>query len=321
MSKHGMSLFALAVVAGVSASAAPAQTYPAKAVRLVVGYPPGGGTDATARIVGQKLAEALGQPVVIENRPGATGIIANEFVAKSAPDGYTLLMLTANDTALPALHASLPFDLVRDFSPVSLLTIGPMVIVSNPALPARNVQELIGLARSGKMTFGSSGIGGTPHLAGELLASMAKVKLLHVAYKGGAQLVIAVSSGEIDMCFTSITSALSLIGTNRLKAIAVSSAKRVSSLPAVPTIAESGLPGYDYSSWYGIAAPAGVPKNVVGHLNGQIAKVVNTPEMKESLGKQGFEPQTDTAENFAALIKREIEQNTRLAKLAGVKAQ
>ena len=287
----------------------------------MVGYPPGGGTDTTARVVGQKLAESLGQNVVVENRPGATGIIANQYVAKAPADGYTLLMLTANDTALPALHATLPFDLVRDFAPVSLLTIGPMVLVSNTALPARNVNELIALAQSRKLSFGSSGIGGTPHLAGELFSTMAKVKLLHVPYKGGSELVVAVTSGQIDMCFTSVTSALNLTGAGKLRALAVSSAKRVSAMSSVPTLDESGLAGYDYSSWYGIAAPAGVPRNIVALLNTHIVKVVSSPEIKDALNKQGFEPQTNTPAQFAALIEREIAQNTELAKQAGVQSQ
>lgn len=297
------------------------QTFPTKPLRLVVGYPPGGGTDTTARVVGQKLAESLEQNVVVENRPGATGIIANQYVAKAPADGYTLLMLTANDTALPALHATLPFDLVRDFAPVSLLTIGPMVLVSNTALPARNVNELIALAQSRKLSFGSSGIGGTPHLAGELFSTMAKVKLLHVPYKGGSELVVAVTSNQIDMCFTSVTSALNLTGAGKLRALAVSSAKRVSAMSSVPTLDESGLAGYDYSSWYGIAAPAGVPRNIVALLNTHIVKVVSSPEIKDALNKQGFEPQTNTPAQFAALIEREIAQNTELAKQAGVQSQ
>lgn len=298
-----------------------AQSFPAKPLRLVVGYPPGGGTDTTARVVGQKLADSLGQQVVVENRPGATGIIANQYVAKAPADGYMMLMLTANDTALPALHAKLPFDLVNDFAPVSLLTIGPMVLVVNMALPARNVSELIALAPSRKLSFGSSGIGGTPHLAGELFGMKAKVKLLHVPYKGGSELVVAVTSGEIDMCFTSITSALNLTAAGKLRAVGVSSAKRVSAMPAVPTLDEAGLPGYDYSSWYGVAVAAGVPKDIVAQLNAHIVKVVSSPEIREALNKQGFEPQTSTPTQFASLIEREIVQNTALAKQAGIQPQ
>ena len=259
--------------------------------------------------------------MVVENRPGATGIIANQFVAKAPSDGYTLLILSSNDTALTALHAKLPFDLVRDFTPVSLLTIGPMVLAVNTSLPARNVNELIALAQSRKLSFGSSGIGGTPHLAGELFSVMAKVKLLHVPYKGGAELVVAVTSGQIDMCFTSITSALNLAGVGKLRALAVSSAKRVSAMSSVPTLDESGLSGYDYSSWFGIVAPAGVPKSIVAQLNTHIVKVVNTPEIKDALNKQGFEPQTNTPAQFAALIEREIAQNTELARAAGIQPQ
>ena len=318
--KHS-GVFLLALAALVLPLHSLAQTFPYKPLRLVVGYPPGGGTDTTARVVGQKLAESLGQNVVVENRPGATGIIANQHVATAPADGYTLLMLSSNDTALSALHAKLPFDLVRDFAPVSLLTIGPMVLAVNTSLPARNVNELIALAQSRKLSFGSSGIGGTPHLAGELFSTMAKVKLLHVPYKGGAELVVAVTSGQIDMCFTSITSALGLAGAGKLRALAVSSAKRVSAMSSVPTLDESGLSGYDYSSWFGIVAPAGVPRSIVAQLNTHIVKVVNSPEIKDALNKQGFEPQTNSPAQFAALIEREIAQNTELAKQAGIQPQ
>ena len=298
-----------------------AQSFPSSPVRLVVGYPPGGGTDTTARVVAQKLGEILGQQVVVENKPGATGIIAAQYVAKAKPDGYTLLMLTANDTALPALNSNLPFDLVRDFSPVSLLTIGPMVLVVNPTLPVANVQELIALGRTRTLTFGSSGIGGAPHLAGELFGSMAKVKQLHVPYKGGGDLVTAVMSGQIDMCFTSVASAVGLIEANKLKAIAVSSSKRVPALPSVPSLDESGLTGYNYSSWYGIVAPAGVPAPIIAQLQENIAKAIANPEIGSSLNKQGFVPQSNTPAQFAAMIEREIALNASLAKQAGVQPQ
>ena len=300
---------------------ATAQSFPSAPIRLVVGYPPGGGTDTTARVVAQKLAETLGQQIVVENRPGATGIIAAQFVAKAKPDGYTLLMLTANDTALPALNAQLPFDIVRDFSPVSLLTVGPMVMVVNPTLPVATVQELIALGRTRTLTFGSSGIGGAPHLAGELFGSMAKIKQLHVPYKGGGDLVTAVMSGQIDMCFTSVASAVGLIEANKLKAIAVSSSRRVPALPTVPSLDESGLAGYNYSSWYGIVAPAGVPPAIISQLQEHIARAIASPEIGNSLNKQGFVPQSNTPAQFAAMIEREIALNASLAKQAGVQPQ
>ena len=309
------------VAASLLPALAVAQAFPNAPLRLVVGYPPGGGTDTTARVVAQKLGETLGQQVVVENKPGATGIIAAQYVAKAKPDGYTLLMLTANDTALPALNAQLPFDLVRDFTPVSLLTIGPMVLVVNPTLPVANIQELITMGRTRTLTFGSSGIGGAPHLAGELFGSMAKTKQLHVPYKGGGDLVTAVMSGQIDMCFTSVASAVGLIESGKLKALAVSSAKRVPALPGVPSLDESGLTGYNYSSWYGIVAPAGVPAAIVAHLQEHIARAIANAEIGNSLNKQGFVPQSNTPAQFAAMIEREIALNASLAKQAGVQPQ
>ena len=322
MNRSGfLRLTAIAALLVPMATLAQAPGFPSAPIRLVVGYPPGGGTDTTARVVARKLAESLGTPVVVENRPGATGIIAGQFVAKAPADGYTLLMMTANDTALPALNSKLPFDLVRDFTPVSLLTIGPMVLVVNPSLPAENVKELIALGKARPLNFGSSGVGGTPHLAGELFGSMANIKMLHVPYKGGGDLVTAVMSGQIDFCFTSIASAAGLIKTNKLKALAVSSLKRVGELPSVPSLDESGLTGYDYSSWYGVVGPAGLPASVLATLQDHISKAVINAEISDSLKKQGLEPKASTPAQFSLLIEREIAQNSALAKRAGLQAQ
>lgn len=313
----------IAACAGLVVCDALAQGYPVKPIRMVVGYSPGGGTDATARVVAQKLSETLGQSVLVENRPGASGSIAVERVASSPADGYTLLMLTSNETVLPAMRAKLPFDLRRDFAPVSLVTIGPMLLVVHPSVPARSVKDLIALARAqpGKLSFGSSGFGGTPHLAGELFSSMAKVKLMHIAYKGGADAVIAAASGQVDMSFASITSGLPLLGVGKLRALAVTSGKRMSTVPSIPTLHESDVTGYDYSAWYGVAAPAGMPKTIITRLNSEIGRVVNTAEMKESLNKQGLEPQTNTAEQFAAFIDSEIERSAGLIRLTGAKGE
>jgi tripartite-type tricarboxylate transporter receptor subunit TctC len=316
-------LAASVAFAALSVCDSSAQGYPAKPIRIVVGYSPGGGTDATARAVGQKLSDNLGQPVVVENRPGASGSLALERVARSPADGYTLLMLTSNETVLPALRTNLPFDLQRDFAPVSVVTVGPMVLVVHPSMPVRNVKELVALARSqaGKLSFASSGIGGTPHLAGELFSLTAKVKLMHVPYKGGADAVIAAASGQVDMSFASVTAGRPFVDGGRLKALAVTSVKRVSSLPSVPTLDESGLKGFDYSAWYGIAAPAGSPQAVIGRLNTEIAKIVATADMKELLNRQGLEPHTNTPEQFAAFIRSEIAQSARLVASAGAKAE
>ena len=300
-----------------------AQSYPSKPIRLIVGYPPGGGTDATARVIAQKLTDSLGQSLVVENRPGATGAIAAERVATSPADGYTLLMNSANDTVLPALRPRLPFDVERDFAPVSLVVIAPMTLTVHPSVPARNVRELIALARarSGKLSFGSAGTGNTTHLTGELFNLLAKVKIVHVPYKGSADSVVATAAGQIDMNFASVAAALPLLDIGKLKALAVTSARRASLMPSTPTLDESGLPGFDYASWFGVAAPAGVPKNIVGRLSAEIGKVANTAETKESFSKQGLEVQTNTPEQYAEFIRSEIAQNARLVKQAGIKPE
>jgi len=309
--------------AGLPVSDSPAQGYPVKPVRIVVGFPAGGAADIIARMVAQNFPEHLGQPAIVENRPGAGSSIATERVAASPADGYTLLMLGASGAAQPALHARLPYDLERDLAPVSLVVKGPFVLVVHPSVPAQNVAELIALARSrpGKLNYGSNGVGGVVHLAAELFNWMANTKIVHVSYKGAAEYVVAVAAGEIDMSFSTITAVLPLLKAGKLRALAVSSAKRASSMPSLPTLGESGLPGYDRSTWFGMLTPAGVPNDIIAQLNAVIGKVVNTPEMKEAFVQQGLEPQTGTPEQFAALIRGEIAQNARLIKLAGVKPE
>ncbi len=323
-----MGALAFAAVAAISIAGtiteALAQAFPAKPLRIIVGYGAGGGADVTARLVGQKAGELLGQPVLIENRTGATGAIAAERVATSPADGYTMLMLVNGDTVVPALRARLPYDLERDFAPVSLVNIGTYLLLVHPSVPARNVRELIKLARAqpGKLNYGSSGIGGATHLPTELLKLTAKIDINHVPYKGGsAESVIRTAAGEVDLCFASIPSALPLVNTGRLAPIAVSSQRRAALMPAVPTLDESGLPGYEYSGWYGLIAPAGVPRDVLLRLNATVVKVVGTAEMKIAFNKLGIEPQSSTPEDLGARISREIAQNARLAKIAGLKAE
>ena len=300
-----------------------AQRYPVKPIRMVVGFAAGGSTDATARMVAQKLSEHLGQPVIVENRVGAGGSIATERVATSPADGYTLLLMPASGAIDAALRSKLPYDLDRDFAPVSLAVIGPYVLVVHPSVPARNVAELVALARAqpGKLNYGSAGVGSTMHLAAELFNLMAKVNTVNVPYKGGSESVIATAGGQVDMSFPTLMTAVPLINSGKLRALAVTSAKRASLTPSIPTLDESGLTGYDRTGWFGVLAPAGVPKDIIARLNGIIGKAINTPEMKESLTKQGFEPQTNTPEQFAALIRDEIAQTAKLIKLFGVKAE
>ena len=314
-----------ALVIGGFAASAQAQNYPVKPVRVVVGFSPGGIADVTVRLAAPKLAEALGQPIIVENRPGASGAIATERVAASPADGYTLLAPTAADTVIPSLRAKLPYNLERDLAPVSLVAVAPFVLVVHPSVPARNVKELIALARAqpGKLSYGSVGIGTTPHLSAEALKMMTNIDILHVPYKGGLDNVIANVSGLVDMVFASMPSLMPVIGsgTPRLRALAVTSAKRASFKPELPTLGESGVPGYDRSSWVGVLAPANVPKDIVAKINAALVKVVNTAEMRESFGKQGLEAQTTTPEQYAAFISVQLEQNRKLIRAIGLKQE
>jgi tripartite-type tricarboxylate transporter receptor subunit TctC len=300
-----------------------AQTYPAKPVRVLVGFAAGGGTDTAARMVSQKLSESFAQPVVVENRAGSGGIIATELVAKAAPDGYTLLMMAAADSIQPAMRIKMPYELPKDFSPISLVVTGAFVLVIHPSVPAKNVKELIAIARSrpGQLNYATSGIGSSAHLAAELMNSLAKIKTIHVPYKGVSQGVVGVASGEADMIFASVTAAQALIDAGRLRPIAVSTGKRSSLMPGMPTLNESGVPGYDRTGWYGMMGPAGLSKDVLTKLNSAIAKAVNTPEMKAAFFKQGLEAETNSPEQFTQMIRQEVEQNISLARNAGIKPE
>jgi len=327
MRRQGRSMlgvFAI-VVAGVGVAVvdAPAQNYPAKPIRMFVGFTAGAAPDVIARMMGPVISESLGQPVIVENRGGAGGSIATEAVAKAPADGYTLLMMAAADTLQPALRSKLPYNLERDFAPVSLVVTGMSVVTVHPSVPVRNVKDLIALARShpGKLNYGSSGIGSSSHLMGELFNLMADVKLSHVPYKGSMESAIATAAGQIEISFPSIASVGPLLDAGKLRAIAVTSAKRALSMPSLPTISESGLPGYDRRSWFGVIAPAGVSKDIIARLNAVLAKVGNAPEIKSALNKQGLEPQTTSPEEFAAFIRSEIAQNAKLIKLSGAKTE
>jgi tripartite-type tricarboxylate transporter receptor subunit TctC len=311
---------------GVAAAAAPitsvlSQTYPTKPVRVILGFSAGGGGDVSGRLLAQKMSASLGQPVIVENRVGAGGAIASELVAKSPPDGHTLLFAAGAFAALPALRAKLPFDTERDFAPVSLVVITAFALSVHPTVPVRDVKALIALARSrpGVLTFSSPGVSSSAHLAGELFNMMAQVKLRHIPFKGSPEAATAVAAGEIDVGLPSVTAAIPLLAANKLRAIAVTSAKRSALLPAVPTLDESGLRGYDRGGWNGMFAPAGTPREIVVQLNELIGKTANSPEMTEALKKLGFEVRTGTPEQFAAFVHNEMVQNAKLVKFAGLK--
>jgi len=307
----------------VTSSDALAQTYPAKPIRLIVGYTTGGPTDTTARMVAQKLTEHVGQPVIVENRAGASGTLGKERVASSPPDGYTLLAMSSGDAIVQALFAKAPRDLELAFAPVSLAATGTYVLIVHPSVPARNVKELIALARAnpGKLTYGSSGVGSSVHLAGELLNVKANLKILHVPYKSSADSARATASGEVGLSFPGIPGALPFLYAKKIRALAVTSKKRVAMMAETPTLDEAGVPGYDRYGWYGILAPVGTPKEVIARLNAALSDVVNVAEMKAALNLQGLEPQTTTPDQFGAFIQSDIMENAKLIKLIGLKAE
>lgn len=301
---------------------ASAQTYPSRPVRIVVGFAPGGATDIAARSIAQKLADTLGGSFIVDNRPGAAGNIGAEIVAKANPDGHTLLM--ANSTiAIPSLFARLPFDVRKDFVPVSLIAIGPSVLSAHPSLPASGVKGLIAHAKANpnKLSYGSGGAGNITHLAMELFASLAAVDMVHVPYKGAAPSIVALLGGEVQVLFSSIPAALPHLTAGRMKAFGVSISKRSSALPDVPTIEEAGLKGYYAASWYGLLLPRGVPRGTVTQLAQDIGKVMRSPDIRERMMNQGFEPVGGTPDQFARFIDEEIPRWERVVRSAGIKPQ
>ena len=298
-----------------------AQNYPDKPIRLIVGYTPGGGNDIAARLIAPKLSEALGQTVIVENRPGAGTNIAQELVAKSAPDGYTLLLGSPALAINRSLYKKLPFDALRDLTGVSLFAVSPNILVVNPAVQAKNIKELIALAQSkpGTLTFSSSGNGSSQHLSGELFNLRAKVNTLHVPYKGTAQALTALIGGEVDMSYSNIPSTLAYIRSGRLRVIANTSAKRAELLPDVPTLKESGV-DVDTIVWYSILVPAGTPRPIINKLAGVLIKMPHTPEMKKRLADLGAEPVGSTPEEFNNHLRTETADWAEVVKVSGAKA-
>ena len=323
MSSRDLLVTALGAGALITSLDALAQAYPAKPIRLVVGYTTGGPTDTTARMVAQKLSELVGQPVIVENRAGASGTLGKERVAMSPPDGYTLLVMSSGDAIVQALFAKAPRDLELAFAPVSLAATGTYVLIVHPSVPVRNVKELIALARANpdKLTYGSSGVGSSVHLAGELLNVKANLKIVHVPYKSSADSARATASGEVGLSFPGIPGALPFLYAKKIRALAVTSKKRVAMMAETPTLNESGVPGYDRYGWYGVLAPAGTPKDIIARLNAAMSEVINVADMKAALNLQGLEPQTTTPEQFGAFIQADIMENAKLIKLIGLKAE
>ena len=316
----GRFLCGLALI--VASLPAPAQ-YPTKPVRLVVGFPPGGGVDILARLVAQKLGERWGKAVVVENRGGAAGNIGTELVAKSSPDGYTLMMAFSSHASNAALYPSLPFDIARDFSNITLVARAPVVILASLSAPAKSLPELIEYARAhpGAIRFASSGVGTPVHLAGELMMQLTGVRMTHVPYKGIAPAMTAMLAGETEITYAAVLSGMQHIRNGRLKALALASGARYPGLPDVPTTAEAGLPGFEVDYWYAILGPAGVPKSIVAQIQRDTAAIVNAPETRESLFAQGSIAVGSTPEELDALIRREYELWARVVRAGGVKPE
>jgi tripartite-type tricarboxylate transporter receptor subunit TctC len=319
---------ALLVLAAAACHLAPqtatAQTYPAKPIRVLAPFPPGSGVDIVARLIALPLAQALGQPVVVDNRPGAAGRIACELAARAAPDGYTLLLANASTLAmLPSLDKHVAFDPVRSFAPISLIAGSANVLVVHPKVPATSVSTLIALAKAkpGQLNYGSAGSGNSTHLAAELFKLMAGVDLVHVSYKGTPQMISDLLAGQIQLSFTSLVSALPHIQQGRVRPLGVTALQRAATLPDVPTINESGLKGYEVSVWQGIVAPARTPAGIVAELNRQIVKILQTAETRERLAAQGLEAAPNTPEQFHAYIGSEYAKWAKVIRHAGITAE
>jgi len=299
-----------------------ARDYPSKAIRIVIPFAPGGGTDTLTRIVAQKMSEAWGQPVVADNRPGAGGTLASDIVAKSAPDGYTLLMgMIATHAMSPHLYKNLTYDAIRDFAPVTLAVVSPNILVVHPSVPATSIGELIAFARAnpGKLNYGSAGTGSPAHLAGELLKSLAKVDVVHVPYKGGAPAVTALMAGEVSMMFAGPIESLPQVRSGKLRALGVTTPKRYDSARELPTMLEAGLAGFELTQWNGLFAPAGTPPEVVAKLNAEATRVLGLDDVKERLLKAVFEPAPSTSKEFADFVKRDYDRWGAVIRSAGIR--
>lgn len=304
-----------------SLPAANAGEYPDKPIRIIVPFTPGGSTDILARMIAQKLTEAWGQQVIADNRPGANGVVAAEITSKSNPDGHTLMFVAIGHAINPLLQKNLPYDADKAFTAVSLTAVLPQIIAVKPALKAATMRELIALAKTQSLNYATGGIGSSQHLATELLAHMAKIKLNHIPYKGGNQGLLDVVAGHVDMTMTTALTVLPHAKNGRVRALAVSTGKRLDVAPDVPTVAESGVPGYESVAWYGMVAPAGIPPAVLNKLSAETIKATHSSDMKNALTRQGAIPVGNTAKEFTAFIKSEQTKYAKVIKEAGIKAE
>jgi tripartite-type tricarboxylate transporter receptor subunit TctC len=321
---HSIAIIVLSALgSSLTAANALAQNYPSRPIRLIVPFPPGGGTDITARAIALKLGGNWGQTVVVDNRPGANGTIGVDITAKSAPDGYTLTMISSSHAVNTGFHIKQPYDLVRDLAPITQATSQPYVLVINPSVPARSVKELVAVARAkpGTLNYGSSGTGGISHLAGALLGSLTGTSMVHVPYKGGNPAMMDVISGQIQMLFGTLLLNGPHIKAGRLRALAVTTPRRWPGTPELPTMQEAGVPGFVITQWYGMLAPAKTPQRIVSKLNQEIASLLHQPDVKEKLAADGAEAVGNTPAEFGAHIRSEIAKYSKLVKQIGLKAE
>jgi len=319
-------LFAI-MLAAVATHTARAQSgvtnYPNKPIRILVPFAPGGGADLLARLVTARMSDKLGQPFVVDNRPAASGIVATELAARATPDGYTVLTCTSNHAGYPHMYKKLPFDITKDFEYVTQATLSPLVIVVHPSVPAKTLSEFLQYARNnpGKMNYGSSGAGGPPHIAGEMLNSMAKINITHIVYKGVAPALTAALGNEVQMTFTNLFSGQPHIKGGRLRVLGVTSAKRLQAAPEWPTVAESGVPGYEASIWYGFLLPAGTPKPIVDVLHREITGILKLPDVSQTFISQGGEVIASSPQEFRKAFLNDVERLGKVIRDAGIKAE
>ena len=314
---------AVMAAAGWPVPAAAQQAYPSKPVRIISPFPPGGGNDALCRIVAQKLVEGLKQQVIVENRAGANGIVGTEVAARSAPDGYTIVLIPSGHAVNATLYRKLPFDSIRDFAPITLAGSSPLVLAVHPSLPVKNVKELVALARArpGQLTYVSAGVGASGHLGGALFETLTGTKMVHIPYKGMALAITDLMSGQVSLTFGTSLSVIPHARSGRLRALATTGARRSPALPDLPTVAEAGVPGYEASLWYGFVGPARLPPEVVRRLNSAIVAVLGLPDVRDRLASQGVDPQPTTPEEFAQLLASDVERWAKVIQRAGIQPE
>lgn len=318
-----IALACVVAAAGFAAGDLAAQPYPGRPIRVIDAYPPGGSTDVVARIIAAKFQESTGQPWIVDNRAGAQGIIGTEIVARAAPDGYTLLMFTGAHTVHPSIYARMPYDLLRDFAPVTLTSATTNLLVVHPTVPAKSVKELIAMAKAkpGLFNYSSAGTGSTTHMAMELFKSMARVDFLHIPYKGSAPAVLDLVGGHVDLMFAPLPVMLPHIKSGRVRPLAVATAKRSGAIPEIPTVAEAGLPGFEATNSVGVLAPAATPRDIIAKLNAEIVRILGLPEIRERLLGLGAEPVANSPEQFAAFLKEDIARWAKVVKDAKIPVQ